>query len=609
MYFIPKPKQVEERNGSFLLNYKTRIVIDTNIKGYGITYGTILKNCLEECTGFAPALVKGKPVKGDIFLTQSAEMEEQEYRLTIGEEGIVCTGGSGAGVLYAVQTLCQIAEQSGAGFPAVEITDKPDLLHRGYYLDETRGRVLTLDSLKKMADRLSRYKINEFQLYIEHTYMFQGFSEMWRDETPLTAEEIMELDRYCMERHIELVPSLSSFGHLYTLLSTKTYCDLCEMEDSEKAAFSFWDRMRHHTVNVADDRTLPVIKRMLSEYMALFSSDKFNICADETFDLGKGKAKPLADEKGVHRIYIDYVKKLCEFMVEQGKQPMFWGDVICGEPFLVQELPENVICLNWGYAPDQLEEPTRKMAETGVKQYLCPGVGGWNQWMHLIESCYKNIARMCTFAKKYQAIGILNTDWGDFGHINQPEYSVPGLIYGAAFSWNQEIVPFEEINKEMARLEYGDMTEQIVNLMAQIPQYTGFEWEFAVRHFEENETLKAQKDVEENNKSLEELRKKLKESCIHWGSKNRSLMKYLDITIDGIEAWNTVGSLLKKREAGETTDEGEAFRAAEALEVWFMAYKELWRHDCKEGDLHHIADIVFWYADCLRSRERKTSLR
>ncbi|RAZ25800.1 N-acetyl-beta-hexosaminidase, partial [Klebsiella oxytoca] len=72
-----------------------------------------------------------------------------------------------------------------------------------------------------------------------------------------------ELDDYCAERHIDLVPSLASFGHLYTLLSTKSHEDLCELPDASSQPFSLWDRMRHHTVNVSDDRTLPFIKGML----------------------------------------------------------------------------------------------------------------------------------------------------------------------------------------------------------------------------------------------------------------------------------------------------------------------------------------------------------
>ena len=94
---------------------------------------------------------------------------------------------------------------------------------------------------------------------------------------------------------------------------------------------------------------------------------------------------------------------------------MFWGDVICGFPEYIRELPKETICLNWGYAPDQSEESTEKLAKAGAVQYVCPGVGGWNQFMNLYESCYQNISRMCTYGAKHHAIGMLNTDWGDFG--------------------------------------------------------------------------------------------------------------------------------------------------------------------------------------------------
>jgi len=33
----------------------------------------------------------------------------------------------------------------------------------------------------------------------------------------------------------------------------------------------------------------------------------FNICADETFDLGKGKSKKVADEISIDRMYIDFL--------------------------------------------------------------------------------------------------------------------------------------------------------------------------------------------------------------------------------------------------------------------------------------------------------------
>lgn len=643
MYLIPKPKSVKNKEGHFCFSYKSRIVLSPRIRENGMVYASVLKECMETWTGFSPAVTAGTPGKEDVFLCLVEGLSSEEYQLEIKESGITLSGGDGAGVLYAVQTLCQIIEQQGSVPECIFIEDAPDIKHRGYYLDVTRGRVPKQEYLKKVVDRLCRYKINELQLYVEHTYMFAGLSEMWRDETPLTAEEIMELDKYCRERHVELIPSLASFGHLYALLSTKTYGELCELENSWKQPFSLADRLRHHTINVGDERAMPLIKGMLEEYMALFSSDKFNLCADETFDLGKGKAKGLADEKGVHRIYIDYVKELCNFLVEKGKQPMFWGDIICGEPELIGELPENVICLTWGYAPDQDDEACRKMAGAGANQYLCPGVSGWNQWLNLIRDSYQNIVRMCAYAKKYSAMGILNTDWGDYGHVNHPEYSIPGMIYGAAFSWNQEIIPFEEMNCQIARVAFHDTSEKLVNLLASAAEMCIFKWWGAEIFYEKKELgivlegyekqeleeglarLKgyaAAGGIAQANAALEEIREQIKRTAVSMDTAGRKFLAECDVTIDGIEIWNELGAalvmagaaddILKLTEAEDGTaecvgtDKNAPERAglASRLESWFMSYKEMWRAVSREGDLGHIAEIVFWYADLLRGRQR-----
>lgn len=614
MYLLPRPRTITEKQGSYEINYQSRIVLGETIRENGITYAGILKDGILNGTGVNLSYIRGKAVDGDICLNISEELEPQAYRLLVKEDGISITGGDGAGVLYGVQTLCQLFSQYGGVLSCVEIADAPDMKNRGYFLDETRGRVLTLPYLKKVVDRLSRYKINQFQLYVEHTYLFRDLSEMWRDETPLTAEDIMELDAYCSARHIELVPSLSSFGHLYMLLCTKTYGHLCELEESWKEPFSFWDRMRHHTVNVTDERTMPLIKGMIEEYMALFSSNKFNICADETFDLGKGKAKEAADREGVHRIYINYVKELCEFLVQKGKQPMFWGDIICGEPELIKELPEDTICLTWGYAPEQREHESRVMAEAGARQYLCPGVGGWNQWMNLIRSSYDNITRMCRYARKYQAEGILNTDWGDCGHINHPEFSIPGLIYGAAFSWNPEEIGFEEINRQISKLEFLDASEELVNRMSEIAKKSLYNWwdsvvyyeNYALNHAPYERLLPEQVEDEalcrKTTAELAAISQEIKRTAASLDRSRREIIEALLITTDAVDIWNHVGLMTYRRENKLEVDSSEAAALAERLENWFMRYKELWRTTSREGDLHHVSEIVFWYADFLRER-------
>ena len=37
---------------------------------------------------------------------------------------------------------------------------------------------------------------------------------------------------------------------------------------------------------------------------------------------------------------------------------------------------------------------------------------------------------------KYGAVGYLVTDWGDYGHVNDPRMAVSGMIFGAQCAWN-----------------------------------------------------------------------------------------------------------------------------------------------------------------------------
>lgn len=615
MIILPRPGKLEEREGFYEVGFKSRIVIGETLCDNAMTYAGLLQTCLEKSTGMHCAVVRGQSGPGDILLSRSAALKEQEYHLTVEKDGIRIVGGDGAAVLYGVQTLRQMLEQYGCVIPCVRIEDAPDMPVRGYFFDQTRGRVLTLKSLKRLVDHISRYKINQLQLYVEHTYLFRDLTEMWRDETPLTAQDILELDAYCRGLHVELVPSMASFGHLYTLLSTRSYGDLCERSHPWTEPFSFSGRMDHHTLNPTDARALALIKGMIAEYGALFTSDKFNICADETFDLGSEKSRETAEREGVSEMYIGFVGELCRFLVEQGKRPMFFGDIICGNPEFINRLPADTLCLTWGYAPEQREDECRAMAQAGANQYLCPGVCGWNQWINLIENAYRNITRMCGYGTKYHVQGILNTDWGDFGHINDPVFSVPGMIYGAAFSWNHEDTGFEEINRQISLLEYGDDSQALVGLMDQLAKQSLFSWWAAVSYYEKQAlhynpkddaaifaSVERQEEVAAAEHKIRLLMRQIKETAVHLREDSKPVIESLVLAGEAIDIWNRAGAFLYEKERGGAWNEEEASSLAGRLEYWFMAYKEQWRKCSREGDLHRIAQIVFWYADCLRGK-------
>ena len=619
MYILPAPKKLEKGQGTYRLTYSGSIRLDESCPLGAYHYAKLLKQeiaqavaCDFSITTTTCASVRQEN-KNCILMSVDSKAHSEAYRISITSEGIHLTGCDEAGLLYGVQTLRQLIRQYGTSLPAVEIEDAPSIKDRGFYYDVSRGRIPTLDELKRIADLCSFYKLNQLQLYVEDSYLFEDFSEIWRDGTPLNAEEIMEFDAYCAALNIELVPSLSSFGHLYGVLRSKQYGHLSELED-ERIGYFLVDRMHHHTVDVTNEESFVMVRNRILDYMKLFRSDKFNICADETFDLGKGKSKALADEKGVTEIYLEFLDKLCGVLIDAGKTPMFWGDIILKDPAIIRRLPKEAICLNWEYWPEVKEDNTRIFVESGAKRlYVCPAVQSWLALVNKQHDAYLNISGMCRLGHKYRVEGVLNTCWGDLGHIAHPEFATIGLIYGAAFSWSEEILEEDEINRQISLIEYGDRSGDIVSILSHISQGETANWWNIVKFMEEVQKGHSLKEncecllkldipkVQEYLQKLEKNLEKLYDKLILIDSSNREKVVANILMAKGQMLWTLVDVAMFTAILGKPNPLCKDYSAlAKELELWLIEYKKLWRKVAKESELKRIENVFCWYADYLR---------
>ena len=445
MILIPYPQKLIESQGKFHITAGTEILLDVSCDYTDFEAARVLQQEIRSNTGLNPAIRKGKYAdtagasaagpgliilgKSDVQDAHSAASKAssqtihvtagsnasdskalQSYRLNVGDTAIKIEGGGTSGLYYGIQTLRQLVRSFASDIPCMEIEDYPALEARGFYHDTTRGRVPRLETLKELADRLSFYKINQLQLYIEHSFAFRKHSEIWTDSDPLTAEEILELDEYCRKRCIELVPSLSTFGHLYHALISKSFRHLNEYEQIPEKPFMWTDRMAHYTLDASNPESLEFVKEMIDEYIPLFSSDKFNICCDETFDLGMGKNSSLADDIGKGKLYLYFVRGLAEHLKSHRKKVMMWGDMLLQYPEIISEIPKNVTILNWNYSADASEDGFRQISESGLNQYVCPGVHGWNKLLNDLDTADRNIGTLAGYAEKYSVGGMLITD-------------------------------------------------------------------------------------------------------------------------------------------------------------------------------------------------------
>ncbi len=168
----------------------------------------------------------------------------------------------------------------------------------------------------------------------------------------------------------------------------------------------------------------------------MFSSGRFNVCCDETSDLGSGQSYRLCKKLGKGRVYLNHILKLNDLCRKYGKKMRFWGDIIRHHPELIPEIPKDVTVLDWGYEYDHNFETIRDFKKAGLKFYACPSVSSYSALFPRLPQANANIAGFAKAACKYGGQGLLNTDWGDGGHYNFMEYSWHGFLFGAEQGWN-----------------------------------------------------------------------------------------------------------------------------------------------------------------------------
>lgn len=605
MTLIPQPANLAANGEKFLLDQGFKIVLDPNCGFPEFRAAKLLKSGIQRAACIECPVEKSEtPPRGGAFLRKT-DSSGEGYRLTVTAAGAELTGGE-TGIFWGIQTLRQIVRQYGAAWPGVSIRDAPAFRTRGFFYDVTRGKVPTLETLKDLADRLAFYKINQMQLYVEHTFAFLGFSEAWTGKDPLTAEEILELDGYCRKRHIELVPALATFGHLYEILMTKTWRKYSELPIDDSQPFSWYERMAHHTLNAADGGSFDLVRRMLDQYIPLFSSGQFNICCDETFDIGAGKGAELVQREGKGRVYVDFLKKIIRYVQGKGKKVSFWGDIILKTPEYIREIPKGVQCLYWNYGADFKEEEIRTVAESGTEFQVCPGVGGWRMMMNLFENAFRNITRMVRLGKQYGAKGVLNTDWGDFGHVNLLANSMPGMALGAALSWNtDDSRDWREFSRAYFRMEFGALADGLSDALTELSRQQAGTWAGIVC-WRESRLLGMQSAEHDRNLILAmddaaalrgyrralELERQIAVSA-RPASRTTDLQEYA-CSARGVALTDAACLALKKYAYGrpETPLALECGALAEALEYWFRQYEILWRRRNRESELYRIRSTV-----------------
>ncbi|MEV7631950.1 family 20 glycosylhydrolase [Microbacterium sp. NPDC089318] len=417
-------------------------------------------------------------------------LPRQSYRLTV-HDGIVLAYGDEAGLRYGRRTLDELVDKCPAGIPPLQIEDSPAFKTRAFMLDISRSRVPTRATLERIVDILAVARYNQFQLYMEHTYAYAAHEKVWGDSSPLHADDVRWLDKYCDARGIELVPNQNVFGHLEQWLAAgPEYLARAELP----GGFDRGGTTHPPTTLAPCAENVAFVTGLLDELLPQFRSRSVNIGCDETFEVGLGASKPEADEKGVERVYLDYVSMVWAPLLERGYEVQFWGDIIVNAPELVDEIPTGVIPVAWWYERpyvdaarvpwsisdltaaletdpdtaaiirDGFAARTQGFNTAGIPYWVAPGTGAWSSLLGRITNAYANLLDAAQYSGP-ACDGYMVTHWGDRGSWEHPSIAFAPIMYGGAVSWNPKVDPASSISGVLSQQVFHEPEGRIARAL------------------------------------------------------------------------------------------------------------------------------------------------
>ncbi len=470
---LPAPKTVEAGSGSFSIDKRVRVMLADAKSADDRFAAQDFIDDVKATAGVSLSIGKGNSrrdiIIGQIGLPLIAEalkrnsisapagLTDEGYIVLASPQQVIVAGKTAAGTFYGMQTLKQLVRGEGANafIPSVKIIDWPTMRWRGVSDDISRGPVPTVDYIKKQIRTEAYFKMNMHSFYMEHTFASATHPLIGPEGGSLTAAEIKELVAYAHNYHVELVPEQQTFGHLHKALRLEKYADLAETPYGD-------------VLSPQQPGTYKLIGDWYKELSELFPGRFFHIGEDETFELGEGQSRNEAQAKGVGAVYFEHLNRVRDLLKPYNRKLMFWGDIALHHPDLIDQIPKDMIVMNWQYgARDDFWSSIKPFQDAGLQQFVCPGAQTWNQIFPNTEAAAKNIVNFVRDGQKAGAIGMMNTTWDDDGE-SLFEMAWYPIALGGAASWQEGALDRNQFDNNFAwsffRTEANDLTAALLTI-------------------------------------------------------------------------------------------------------------------------------------------------
>ncbi|MDT0677190.1 family 20 glycosylhydrolase [Autumnicola musiva] len=324
--------------------------------------------------------------------------------------------------LFIVVLAMNIPFLGGAQAPLPSISE--DFKRKGFHVD-LRIQVMTPQALRNFADELAEFGMNTLVVEWEGTYPFKEHPVI-SNEFSYSREEVIDFISYCESLGIEIIPLQQSLGHVEYILRNPRYSVL--KEDRK-------DISQLCPMETVEARKL--YTDLFSDMAEVHNSDYIHIGGDETYLLGHcEKCSKKVAEQGKSKLFVDHMKMITEIVIDLGKKPVMWADIILKYPEAAGELPEETIFVDWNYGwkVNHFGDVSALQKE-GFTFWGAPSIRSHpdNWYMTNWTTHFRNQKDFVPYAREAGYEGMIMTSWSTSG------------VYGFTWDVGDHVIDMEQI--------------------------------------------------------------------------------------------------------------------------------------------------------------------
>ncbi len=295
---------------------------------------------------------------------------------------------------------------------------------KGFHLD-LRIQVMTPGALRRFAKELADFGINTLVMEWEASYPYQKHATI-SNELAYTREEIESFVDYCQALGIQVIPLQQCFGHVEYILRNERYSNL--KEDRKDIS---------QLCPLESEADSLLFSDLFSDLASLHPSNYIHIGGDETYLLGHcPKCSKKAEEEGKSKLFVDYMRMMCNIVVGLGKTPVMWADILLKHPEAASELPPQTVFIDWNYGwKTNHFGDIGSLQEQGFTFWGSPAIRSHpdNWYVTCWEKHFNNQRDFIPYARKAGYEGVVMTSWSTSG------------VYGYTWDVNYEVMDMEQL--------------------------------------------------------------------------------------------------------------------------------------------------------------------